>query len=81
MGIDVKNIQYFGSQPWPFPNSLMLGYTAEWDAGEITVDGEEILEARWFRPDEIPHLPSTVSISRILIDDFLERIKKRAHSF
>ena len=77
VGIDVKNIQYFGSQPWPFPNSLMLGYTAEWAAGEITVDGEEILDARWFRPDEIPHSPSPVSISGILINDFLERIKKK----
>jgi len=58
----------------------MLGFTAEWASGEIHVDGVEIDDARWFSPDEVPHLPSTVSISRALIDDFLakyEPSKKR----
>lgn len=76
VGIEVKNIHYFGSQPWPFPNSLMLGYTAEWASGEIHVDGREIVDARWFKPEEIPTLPSTVSISRTLIDHFLNTFPK-----
>ncbi len=60
MGIRVKNIKYFGSQPWPFPHSLMVGFTAEWARGEIRPDGKEIEDARWFTPDFLPdiHRPS-----------------------
>src|SRR5271157_1821576 len=56
-GIKVKNIKYFGSQPWPFPDSLMLAYTAEYVSGEIKVDGREILEAGWYKPGEFPVMP------------------------
>jgi NAD+ diphosphatase len=72
VGLHVKNIQYFGSQAWPFPNSLMLGFTAEYDSGEITVDGNEIAHARWFGVEELPELPSRISIARELIDWYLE---------
>ena len=48
VGLKVKNIEYFGSQPWPFPNSLMIGFTANYESGEIKVDGKEILKAKWF---------------------------------
>lgn len=72
VGIRVKNIKYFGSQPWPFPHSLMLGFTAEWSEGELTPDGEEIEEARWFTPDTMPDIPQSISISRKLIDNWLE---------
>lgn len=71
--IRVKDIRYFGSQPWPFPHSLMVGFTARWESGEIEVDNDELLEARWFAPDELPDIPSGVSISRRLIDDFVKR--------
>lgn len=71
--ICVKNVKYFGSQPWPFPRSLMVGFTAEWESGEIEVDNCEVLEARWFAPDEMPDIPQSISISRRLIDDFLRR--------
>lgn len=71
--ICVKNIRYFGSQPWPFPRSLMVGFTAEWDSGEIEVDNVEVLEARWFGRHELPDIPAGVSISRRLIDDFIKR--------
>jgi len=71
--VRVKNIRYFGSQPWPFPRSLMVGFTAEWESGEIEVDNEEVLEARWFSPDELPDIPVGISISRRLIDDFVSR--------
>lgn len=70
----VNNVQYFSSQAWPFPNSLMLGFRAEYEAGEIEVDGEEVVEAKWFRAKEMPNFfPGRVSISQWLIHDFLER--------
>ena len=71
VGIEVANIRYFGSQPWPYPNSLMLGFTADYASGEITVDGVEILEADWFPPENLPALPGKISIARALIDAFL----------
>lgn len=68
VGIKVKNIRYFRSQPWPFPNSLMVAFTAEYDGGEICPDGIEIDEANWFKADKLPKLPSRWSIARKLID-------------
>lgn len=70
----VKNVQYFASQAWPFPNNLMLGFRAEWAGGEIEVDGVEILEADWFAAKTMPHFfPGKVSIAQWLIHDFLRR--------
>lgn len=71
VGIKVRNIRYYGSQPWPFPHSLMIGFTAEHKSGEITVDGREILDARWFTADSLPNIPPHGSISRVLIDWFI----------
>ncbi|RAP44611.1 MAG: NADH pyrophosphatase [Methanosphaera sp. rholeuAM6] len=70
VGIKVKNLKYMGSQPWPFPNSLMCAYKAEYDSGEIKVDGNEILKAKWFTKDEIEYTGSDISIYSLLIDDF-----------
>jgi NAD+ diphosphatase len=70
-GIEVKDIRYFGSQPWPFPDSLMIGFTARYAGGEIRVDGEEILDARWFTSDQLPDIPGKISIARQLIDWFV----------
>ncbi len=70
-GIEVTDIRYFGSQPWPFPDSLMIGFTARYAGGEIRVDGEEILDARWFTPDQLPNIPGKISIARQLIDWFV----------
>ncbi len=72
-GISVKNIRYFGSQPWPFPHSLMIGFTAEYAGGEIVLDDDEIMDARWFTADRLPDLPGPISIARRLIDSFLDR--------
>jgi NAD+ diphosphatase len=72
-GIAVKNIKYFGSQPWPFPDSLMIGFTAEYESGEIKIDGDEIIDARWFQADNLPNLPGKLSIARALIDRFVEQ--------
>jgi NAD+ diphosphatase len=73
VGIAVADIRYFASQPWPFPHSLMLGFTAAWDAGELRVDGTEIVEAGWFAPDALPNIPPPMSIARRLIDDWRSR--------
>ena len=70
VGVRVKNIRYVSSQPWPFPNNLMLGFTAEYAEGEVRPDGEEIAEASWFGRDNLPPLPSRFSIARRLIDTF-----------
>jgi NAD+ diphosphatase len=73
VGIEVKNIQYFGSQSWPFPNSYMLAFTAEHESGEIRADDREIAEAGWFSADEMPGIPANLSISRRLINWFIEK--------
>ncbi|WP_051624146.1 NAD(+) diphosphatase [Clostridium akagii] len=71
VGIKVKNIKYFGSQPWPFPNSMMIGYVAEYDSGEILVDGVEITEAGWYDAENLPELPTKISIARKIIDWYI----------
>lgn len=67
VNIKIKNIQYFGSQSWPFPDSLMVGFLGEYESGEIQVDGHEIEHADWFYRDQLPEIPNTVSISGRLI--------------
>jgi NAD+ diphosphatase len=71
VGLTITNIRYFGSQPWPFPNSLMLGFTADYAEGEITLEPEEIADAGWFAADNLPQLPPKPSIARRLIDVFI----------
>jgi NAD+ diphosphatase len=73
VAVEVGEIRYFGSQPWPFPHSLMVGFTARWVSGEIAVDGTEITEARWFAASDLPEVPSSISIARRLIDDWAGR--------
>ena len=68
VGITIKNLRYVASEPWPFPNSLMCGYVAEYDKGEIAIDNNEIVSAGWFDRDHLPALPSSMSLSRALID-------------
>ena len=72
VGLKVKNIKYFGSQPWPFPNQLMIAFTCEYESGEINVDGDEIVEASWFNLANMPNIPPTSSISGQLINSYLE---------
>jgi len=74
--IEVKNIQYFGSQSWPFPDSLMVGFTAEYKSGEISIDNDELVEAGWFSVSELPRIPRKISIARQLIDWFIKRESK-----
>ena len=71
VGIEVANVRYFGSQPWPFPNSLMIAFTAEWASGDIAVDADEIADAQWFTRDALPMVPPPLSIARRMIDAWL----------
>jgi NAD+ diphosphatase len=72
--IRIRDVRYFGSQPWPFPNSLMLGFTAEYADGEIRLGDGEIEDAGWYRYDEMPNLfPGNVSIAQWLMRDVLHR--------
>lgn len=73
-GIEITNIRYFGSEPWPFPDSLMIGFTADYAGGEIRIDNNEIEAAGWFDRDHLPLLPSKMSISRALIDQWIAEI-------
>ena len=79
-GARIVDPEYYGSQPWPFPASLMVGFTARLDPGqhpdEVEPDGTEIAEVRWFTRDELRErpelLPGRASIARSMIDDWLE---------
>ena len=71
VGIEVGDVRYWGSQPWPFPHSLMVGFTAAWKSGEIEIDPAEIVDAQWFRREEMPPIPPPISIARKLIDAWL----------
>ncbi len=71
VGIEVANLRYFGSQPWPFPNSLMIAFTADYAGGELAPEPGEIEAAAWYAPPDLPQLPPKVSIARRLIDDFV----------
>jgi NAD+ diphosphatase len=71
VGIEVKDIRYFGSQPWPFPNSLMIGFTATYASGDIALEPEELADAAWFSKHKLPQIPPKLSIARKLIDWFV----------
>jgi len=72
VGVKVRNIRYFGSQSWPFPSSLMVGFTAEYAGDAVTPDGVEITDAKFFTVKEMPAVPAPGSISRTLIDDWIQ---------
>jgi len=74
VGIEIADLQYYGSQPWPFGRSLMIGFYARYAGGEVRVDGVEIAEAGWFTVDRLPNLPSPISIARKMIDRFIAKI-------
>ena len=75
VGIDICNLEYFASQAWPFPNSLMLGFHAEYAGGEFVLQEEEIAEAGWFHYTRLPNHPSPVSIAGRLIHEYIGRLK------
>ena len=66
--IEVKNIRYFGSQTWPFPSNIMIGFRAEYVGGELKPDGDEVVESGWFGRERLPEIPRPGSIARTMLD-------------
>jgi NAD+ diphosphatase len=75
-GLKIKNIRYYGSQAWPFPRNVMVGFFAEYAGGELRFQKEEIDSGSWFRYDALPQIPGKMSISRRLIDAWVEKRMK-----
>jgi len=71
-GLKVKNIKYFASQPWPYPNQEMIGFFAEYESGEIKIQQEELSDCKWFSRHNLPKIPQKISMARMLIDYWLE---------
>lgn len=77
VGIKLKNVRYVNSQSWPFPGSLMLGFAAEWESGELNPDGDEIVEAGWYAKEEMPgFIPNRKTISRWILEEALGPIDR-----
>jgi NAD+ diphosphatase len=75
VAIEVGEVEYRGSQPWPFPHQLMIGFGARYVSGDIVVDGTEIAEADWFAPDDLPNVPPAgMSIAGTLIQEWIRRV-------
>ena len=79
-GIKVKNLRYVSSQPWPFPQSLMMAFMADYDSGEIVIDPKELLDAGWYRFDALPQLPPAGTVARRLIEDTVALCRAEAES-
>ncbi|AOS97681.1 NADH pyrophosphatase [Microbulbifer aggregans] len=77
VGLQVGATRYVGSQPWPFPGQLMLGYLADWAGGDVSPDVEEISEAAWFRFDQLPEIPPPETLSGQLIRNFAAQCASR----
>ena len=77
VGVEVGRLAYYGSQSWPFPNSLMIAFSAEWTGGEIVPQPGEIEDAQWFELDALPKIPPRFSISGHLIRDTVEALQRR----
>lgn len=73
-GLRVTNIRYFGSQPWPYPMGLMIGFQADYVEGDIALRDGELRDAAFFRRDNIPPIPGKMSMARMLIDDWLREV-------
>ena len=71
--LNITNIRYFGSQPWPFPSGIMIGFTADYVSGEIHLQDEELSRGGWFTSNKLPLIPDKMSIARRLIDDWVSR--------
>ena len=70
-GITIENLHYFGSQPWPYPSGLMIGFTADYVSGNIHLQKEELSKGAWFTKDNLPNIPEKLSIARRMLDDWI----------
>ncbi len=79
VGVEVADITFAGSQPWPFPNQLMVGFLARYVGGDVRPDKIELDEAGWYRFDALPDLPPPASLARQMIDGWVQG-RMQAHS-
>lgn len=78
VNLQVNNIQYLSSQPWPFPSNLMLAFSADYEAGELKLQEDEIADAKFFKIDELPHIPMRGSIAYEMIMQMIDRIRQES---
>lgn len=71
-GLEIKELRYFGSQPWPYPSGLMIGFTAQYAGGSLKLQAEELSTGAFFSKDNLPEIPRKLSLARKLIDAWLE---------
>jgi NAD+ diphosphatase len=71
-GLTIKNLKYFGSQPWPYPSGIMVGYYAEYESGTIKLQDEELSAGAFYNRNNLPEIPKKLSIARQLIDAWLD---------
>lgn len=76
-GLAIKNIRYFGSQPWPYPSGLMVGFTADYDGGEIKLQEDELTAGAFYTKDHLPEIPKRLSMARQLIDGWLKEQEEK----
>ena len=72
-GLMVTNIRYWGNQPWPYPSSLMVGFTADYESGELNLQDEELSSGAFYTRDSLPQLPRTLSLARKMIDWWVDQ--------
>ena len=77
-GLHITNLRYFASQPWPYPFGLMIGFTAEYESGTLTLQRSELNKGGWFSAEHMPAIPGRVSLARRLIDHWLEQNQREA---
>ena len=70
-GLTIHHLKYFSSQPWPFPSGLMVGFTADYASGELSLQATELSKGGWFTKENLPQIPEKLSIARKLIDHWL----------
>ena len=74
VGLQIENLRYFGSQPWPYPCGLMVGFNADYAGGDIHLQRSELGSGGWFTADQLPQIPDKMSIARKLIDNWLDNL-------
>lgn len=76
-GLTITNLRYFGSQPWPYPCGLMVGFNADYVSGEVHLQRSELSKGAWFNKNNLPTIPEKLSIARKLLDNWLNEGDKR----
>lgn len=72
-GMEITNLRYFGSQPWPYPCGLMVGYNADYVSGDLHLQRDELSRGAWFTKSNLPTIPEKLSIARMILDDWISK--------